>query len=396
MNHENLNKIVLIFILYLIQNIGFAFAQEEYRDDFNIKPLDSSSWTALIPNTWQIVNGMVSSTGGRPGLIFETWDGKKYISEIDVTGNDTINKEYSAVGFYFYYEDSNNYGRVVFRDNNNPNGDGDGIVLEQMGSSFTNTKTYTNTSTNTSIEFDPNTFHHLKVVRLNKNIYVYFDNRLALTTEFKDEKTKGKVGFDIVGSTGYFDNFYLRPITMNNASGYINELNLDSTTPTTRIGSIYTLSLDSVDNKEALFSLDKFGKTVDSAVGSKGDTVSLNFENGDEAVNFKVTSLFDAGNNSAVWLEDIISATTDDLNLAVDEITLNPSYYQEEDMDIRFSITNLGGIRFTGTPGITITTQGSNQTLNPELDLASNESRSFNATLTAPQKPGRQTVTISV
>jgi hypothetical protein len=36
-----------------------------------------------------------------------------------------------------------------------------------------------------------------------------------------------------------------------------------------------------------MFTLTKFGKTVDIATASEGDTVSLNFENGDEAVNFK-------------------------------------------------------------------------------------------------------------
>ena len=36
-----------------------------------------------------------------------------------------------------------------------------------------------------------------------------------------------------------------------------------------------------------------------------------------------------------IWLEDIISVSTDDLNIGVDEITINPSYYQEEDMSIQ-------------------------------------------------------------
>ena len=141
------------------------------------------------------------------------------------------------MGFFIYYEDLDNYARVVFGDDNRGDDRIDGLKIESKGPTFTNTKTYIDTSTNTSIEFDPNTFHHLKVVRLNKNIYVYFDNRLALTTEFKDENPAGKVGFDVYECTGYFDNFYLRPITMENASGYINELNLDSTTPTTRTGA---------------------------------------------------------------------------------------------------------------------------------------------------------------
>jgi hypothetical protein len=126
---------------------------------------------------------------------------------------------------------------------------------------------------------------------------------------------------------------------MENASDYINELNLNATTPSTRIGSIYTLSLDGVANNEALFSQSKFGKTVDSTIASEGDIISLNYENGQEGLNFKVTLIFDAQGNSAVWLEDIISASTDELNLVLDEISLDPSYHQEEEMDIRFSIT---------------------------------------------------------
>jgi hypothetical protein len=183
---------------------------------------------------------------------------------------------------------------------------------------------------------------------------------------------------------------------MKNPTGYINELNLTSTNPTTRIGSIYTLRLDDIANEQAMFTLTKFGKTVDIATASKGDTVSLNFENGDEAVNFKVTRLFEAGNNSAIWLEDIISASTDDLNIGVDEITINPSYYQEEDIAIRFSVINMGGIRYTGTPEITISTYGDSKTINQELDLGSNESEEFRVVLKAPQKPGSQTLTVAV
>ena len=394
MNHKNKKKIVLIFIIYFIVNIGYVSAQEEYYDNFNI--LDTYSWTALIPDQWNILNGTVFGTSpSKTGLIFEKWSGKQFIAEIDFTAKKII-PNYAVTGFYFYYDDSDKFGLVGIRDDNIGDDHSDGFYLIQEEVFFTNTCTYINTSTNTSIEYDPNTFHNLKVVRLNKKIYVYYDNRLALTTEFKDENPTGKVGFDVYESTGYFDNFYLRPITMENASDFINELNLDSTNPTTRIGSIYTLRLDGVSDGEALFSLSKSGEIVDTSIASQGQTASLNFENGKEGVNFKVTRLFDAENNNAVWLEDIISASTDDLNLAVDEITLNPSYHQEEDMDIRFTITNKGGIRFTGTPGITITTQGSNQTLNPELDLVSNESGSFNASLTASQKPGTHTVTISV
>ncbi|WP_198003750.1 hypothetical protein [Methanococcoides burtonii] len=273
----------------------------------------------------------------------------------------------------------------------------DGLDYESKGPSFANARTYNiNTSSNTSVEFDSNVMHHLKVVRLNKNIYVYFDDELALTFEFKDENPAGKVGFYVYSCTGYFDNFYLRPILMENASGYINELNLTSTNPTTRIGSIYTLHLDDITNENVMFSLSKFGKTLDSNVASEGDTVSLNFENGDEAVNFKVTQVFDAEDNSAVWLEDIISASTDDLNIGVDEISIEPSYYQEEDMEIQFSVKNLDGGRYTAKPEITISTDGDSKTIYQELDLLSGDSEEIKVVLKAPQKQGSQKVTVTI
>ncbi|MEL4304531.1 hypothetical protein [Methanococcoides sp. LMO-2] len=225
---------------------------------------------------------------------------------------------------------------------------------------------------------------------------MYFDDTLALTTEFKNENPSGKIGFDVYGGTGYFDNFYLRPITMENASGYLNELNLTSTKPSTRIGSIYTLQLEDTANGKAFFSLSKFGKTIDTSVGSEGETVSLYFENGDEAVNFKINEVFDAEDNSGVWLEEIISASTDDLNIGVDEISIDPIYYQEENMDVGFSVKNNGGIGYKGTPEIVISTDGDKETINPELVLDAKGSEQFNVMLKAPDNPGSHTLTISI
>lgn len=393
MTTNSSKKAIIILYLFLCIAPLPAYA-ETYSDNFN--NVDMSEWSAITPAKWQTTPEMVFSTGIRPGLIFKTFNNAQYISEVDFTADDTRIPKYSLVGFYFYYDDSENYARVIFASDNRGDDYHDAVNVESEGLTFINTQTYINNSVNTSIEFDPNLMQHLKVVRLNKNIYVYFDNRLALTTEFKDENPPGKVGFDVYESTGYFDNFYLRPINMENASGYINELNLTSANPTTRIGSIYTLRLDDTINEKAMFSLSKFGKTVDSDIASEGDTVSLNFENGDEAVNFKVTQVFDAEDNSAVWLEDIISASTDDLNIGVDEISINPSYYQEEDMEIQFSVKNLGEILYTGNPDITISTDGDSKTINPELDLLSNESEELNVVLKAPQKQGSQKITVAV
>ncbi|WP_445475517.1 hypothetical protein ACT9XH_01870 [Methanococcoides methylutens] len=219
---------------------------------------------------------------------------------------------------------------------------------------------------------------------------------MAYSAEFKDSNPEGHVGYSVYSSTGYFDNFYLRPITMENASGYINELNLNSAKPSTVIGSIYRLHLEDTTNGKAFFSLSKFGKIIDTSVGSEGDTVSLRFENGDEAVNFKVNQVFDAEDNSAVWLEEIISASTDDLNIGVDEISINPSYYQEEDMEIRFLVKNKGLISYSGTPEIVIRTDGDSETINPELVLDANGSEQFNVVLKAPENPGSHTLTISI
>jgi hypothetical protein len=329
-------------------------------------------------------------------LIFTQFEDAQYLCEVDLTADETRIINYALVGFYFYYENSDNYARIVFRSDNRGKNFTDAIVLESKGTIFTKTKKYIETSSNTSIEFNPNHMHNLKVVRLNKNIYIYFNNNLALTTEFKDLNPEGNVGFDIYSSTGYFDNFYLRSITMKNVSGFINEINLNSTNPTTRIGSIYTLHLDEVSNNKTHFSLSKFGKKIDNTTASKGDIVSLNFENGNEGVNFKITQLSENKNNFEVRLEEIISASTDDLNLGIGDIPIKPTYYQEEDIDVQFTVINLGGVTYTGLPDITIKTKGSRETLTPEFDMASNELEQFNTTLKAPKEPGNQTLTVTV
>ncbi|WP_167880921.1 CARDB domain-containing protein [Methanococcoides sp. AM1] len=204
------------------------------------------------------------------------------------------------------------------------------------------------------------------------------------------------MGFATYQTTSYFDNFYLRPITMENASGYINELNLTSTNPSTNIDSTYTLRLEDTANGKAFFSLSKFGETVDSSVGTEGETVSLYFENGDEAVNFKVNQVFDAEDNSGVWLEEIISASSDDLNIGVDDISIEPNYYQEEDMNIRFSVKNNGGIMYSGMPEIVVNTDGDSEIIKPELVLDVGESEQFDVVLKAPENPGSHTLTVSI
>ena len=289
MNGKILKLLLFISIIFFVLGTGYASESDEHKDNFN--NFNTSQWN-IISGIWETVNGKITSTGGVVSIIYDRWEGKQYISEVDFTANKSIGiKDYAQPGFYFYYNNSDNSGRIRFIDDNRGEDYTDDIRIGQEGLTFINSKIYINNSINTSIEFDPNIMHHLKIVRLNKIVYVHYDNHLAYTTKFEDKNPEGRVGFIVYACTGYFDNFYLRPITMNNASCFINELNLNSTNSITRIGSIYTLHLDKISNNNAHFSLSKFGKTIDNTTASKGDIVSLNFENGNEGVKFKITQL---------------------------------------------------------------------------------------------------------
>ncbi len=396
MNCSNSMKVLLI-ILFFVMGAELSSAQEEYSDDFNTTTLQTSQWFSTTPDTWTIINGMISVTASRTGLIFDQWDGTQYMCQFDFTANDTIIQGFALPGFIFYYENSDDYATFWIQDDNQQGKHVDTIYTGEVKESILfNTITHINSSVNTSIDFNYPQMHHIKVVRINKKIYLYYDNNLAITTEFKDTNPEGKVGFATYQTTSYFDNFYLRPITMENASGYINELNLTSTNPSTNIDSTYTLRLEDTANGKAFFSLSKFGETVDSSVGTEGETVSLYFENGDEAVNFKVNQVFDAEDNSGVWLEEIISASSDDLNIGVDDISIEPNYYQEEDMNIRFSVKNNGGIMYSGMPEIVVNTDGDSEIIKPELVLDVGESEQFDVVLKAPENPGSHTLTVSI
>ena len=215
-------KIIIIFLI-VINLSGYALAEEEYTDDFII---NSNSWTEQSGN-WKIANGIASCDGKSCLMTFDRWDGTMYISEVDLTAFSSRYSNFSSVGFYLYYKDSDNYVGFNLRDDNRNNNNTDRPNLFFGGDyPFIRTQIHIDTSTNKSIEFDPNVMHHLKVVRLNKKIYIYFDNCLTFTTEFKDENPAGKVGLYVYECIGYFDNFYLRSITTKNASDYINKFNL--------------------------------------------------------------------------------------------------------------------------------------------------------------------------
>jgi hypothetical protein len=92
--------------------------------------------------------------------------------------------------------------------------------------------------------------------------------------------------------TGYLFDFSLRPLSLNNASGYIDKLNLTNSSPTTRLG-LYTLRLEGIEKDgNAIFSLSKFRKKIDSTLAVEGTTATLNFENGDPGVEFKLVKAF--------------------------------------------------------------------------------------------------------
>ena len=387
-------KFYIIFLIFLFIFAANASPQiNTYTDDFS--NLDLSKWTPIPSTTWQVNNGTLSGTGISPDLIFNPFSGTQYISEVNLTANRTGTHDYASVAFYFYYEDSDNFGRVLVSDDNQGPDNYDRIFSQYKGVTFSPTDSNL-ISGNRSIELDSKSMHHLKVVRLNKNIYIIYEKRLVLTSQIQEEKNpSGKVGFTLYDSTGYFDNFYLRPISMNNASGYVNELNLTSANPTTRLGA-YTLRLEDIESSSAMFSLSKFGKTVDSTIASEGDTASLNFENGEEGVEFKVTKAFNGSSSGRVELEDVIYASSESLVPDIANLTLLPAYYQDANMTVNFSITNPGSIKYNGTSTLTISSEGSTATLNPELDLGANQSKNFTVGLVAAKSPGVHKLTISM
>jgi hypothetical protein len=389
-----INRLVIIFFIITLFSLFLNITAANpiiYEDDFSTL---SDQWEQ-IDGYWETSNGTACVEGTQTSLIFKDISMDKYILESAFAAEDTKVDNYSQVGFYFYHEDKDNYARIVFTDDNRPDKK-DIIKIEDEGTSFINKKNNLEMRGNKTLNFSPDKFKGIKIIRIEKKFWVYYEGNLAYSGEFENSNPEGRIGYNVYASTGYFDNFYLRPITLENASGYIHELSLTFTDSFVRIGSIYTLRLEGIENGNALFSLNKFGTTVNTAVGSEGDNVSIDFENGEEAVNFKVTQVFDAGENSAVWLEDIISAETDDLKLTVEDISLNPSYYQGEDMDVSFSVTNLGSIRYDGVPEITIRTDGDSKTINPRLDLEGGKSETLTSILKAPQQPGSHTLTISV
>lgn len=182
---------------------------------------------------------------------------------------------------------------------------------------------------------------------------------------------------------------------MKNASGYIDELNLTSASPTTRLGA-YTLRLEDIESGSALFSLSKFGKTIDSTIASEGSRTALKFENGEDGVEFKIVKAFNGSSVSRVELEEVIYAGGESLTPGIFNLTAKPAYYQGENMTVNFSIINPGSIRFNSTPLLEVRSEGSTSTLNPELDLGANQSKNFTIELKAAKTPGAHKLTVTL
>lgn len=391
MKYAIMKKLLVMLIIFYTVGVGHASAQEEYKDNFST--FDSSSWNK-ISGTWQIINETISSTGSQSNMIFEQFEDTQFIGEIEITANRTGNNNYAVAGFYLYYVDSDNFASIRIVDDNRDKDYKDRIFIESKGATFTITDSSSIVGNN-SIEFDSNTFHYLKVVRLNKNIYVYFDNRLALTTEFKDENPRGKLGFDVYSSIGYFDNFYLRPISMKNASGYIDKINFTSTNPTTRLGA-YTLRLEDTQSGTAFLSLSKFGKVIDTVAVAEGVTTGMNYENGEEGLNFKVVTAFKGSTENRVELEDVIYASGESLGPSIHNLTILPTYHRDEEMTVTFSIKNPGSLPYSGIPELTVNSEGTAITENPQLELGNNQSQDFTFTPKAAKTVGNHKLTVTL
>jgi len=380
-------KIIFIFFIFSIMGVGYSMAQEEYQDTFDSNLIN---WE-YKNNSWLIKNETVVSLENGYPLIFKNFNGNKYIMEIDVYTNDDA---FSEVHIYFYYKDSDNYGRIYFADDDRSSEYIDRYGLPSKGVEFVDTTSYVKILDNRSIELYP-AWKHIKIVRLNKIVYAYFDGKLFLTTKFKNENPPGKVGLFVYQSTGYFDNFHLRPIEMENASGYIDDLKLNSSHPTVRLG-LYSLGLVGVSSEGAVFTLSKFGKIVDRVIVSEGEVVSMSFEDGSDGVEFRLVEAMNGSTGGMVELEEIIYAESESLSPHIENLTIEPSYYRGEMMTVGFSVVNPGGVVFRGVPEITINSEGGSVSLSPELDLGANESRNFSVELEAAKTPGRHRLTVAM
>jgi hypothetical protein len=303
-----IRNFLMIVLIHLLLSTGHTSAREEYHDTFDNGLVNWIDET----NSWSIINGSAVATGAYKSqpLIFKNFKEKSYVLETDFCSGKKDN--YIEVQIYFYYENIGDYGRVYFADDNQGSDYKDRFGLHNKEIDFINTINHINFLDNRSLELYPE-WSHAKIVRLNKMVYVYLNNNLLLTTEFNEPNPNGYIGYDVLTSSVSFDNFYLRPIEMKNASGYIDKLDINSTNPTTRLG-LYTLRLEGVEKDgNAMFSLSKFGKKVDTTLAVEGTTATLNFENGDAGVEFKLVKAFSGGSGGIVQLEDIISASSDSI-----------------------------------------------------------------------------------
>lgn len=207
-------RIIIILLIFIISVTGYMLASKENFTD-NFDNFEKYVWNDST-GTWHITDGKASCSD-ICRLLFGEWKGDKYILYVDISANQSRIRDYAGIGIYIYYEKPEKYVIVGFADDNRE-GYVDLVSIEAKGVEMINTKKYIYISDNHTIEFGHVT-QNIKVIRLNKNVYVYFNNRIILTTEFEDENLEGNIGFFTYESTGYFDNFNFQ--TISDINSYI-------------------------------------------------------------------------------------------------------------------------------------------------------------------------------
>ncbi|MBU3967317.1 MAG: hypothetical protein KKG76_08095 [Euryarchaeota archaeon] len=145
-----------------------------------------------------------------------------------------------------------------------------------------------------------------------------------------------------------------------------------------------------------MFSLSKFGKTVDTMLAQEGATAAMKYENGDEGLEFRMVKAFNGSTGGRVEMEDVIWASAELIDPSVSDLSVLPAYYQGENMTVNFSIMNPGTIEYNATPLVTINSEGGSAQIKPELSLGANQSKNFSVFLKAAKDPGAHKVTITM
>lgn len=370
-------------ILLLLVGVNEVHGENQvYTDEFN-HTLDS--WTQ-IGGSWYVSNGTVQATGGRPALIFEEWEGDRYVFKSKFSADDSKTENYSQTGFYFYYRNEENYSRIVFADRNS-NDLEDMIIIEAKNVSITNKKMHISIADNKAFDFSPADFRYIKIVRLGRKIYVYLQDDLVYTAEFKDYSPRGGVGYDVFSSTGYFDEFYLRPISFN-SSFYEDSVTLEEGS-TLSLGKVYSLRLSEVAGEKALLSLERYGGRVDRTVTKYGDSTTLNDIDDEKYVEFSVDEVFDpAEGRGKVWIRDVFSREIEVDKVSFLDFKVEDNVLENSAMNFSAILMNTGNSSLEGTVNISFSVGGSSFENILDVDLGPGEAMPLKGSVTAPRTYG--------